>query len=50
MKNQKEKSEWMQERMDKGYSFRYFKGVVDGEKINVSVLCIETGEEFYFDW
>lgn len=50
MKNQKEKSAWMNERMAKGYSFIYFKGIVNGEKINVGVECVETSEQFDFEW
>lgn len=50
IKNKKEKSEWMNERTKKGYSFRYFKGEVFGEIMNVGVLCVETHEEFLFDW
>ena len=50
MKNKKEKSVWMNERMAKGYSFIYFKGIVNNEKINVGVECVETGEQFDFQW
>ena len=53
------KNKWMQERMDKGYSFVYTKGQVPGAKYddgtpererNVAVECIETGERFKFLW
>ena len=47
MKNEAEKAKWMNERMAKGYSFRYCK---NANGLNVSVLCIETKEEFIFDW
>ena len=47
MKNESEKTKWMNERMEKGYSFRYCK---NSDRLNVSVLCVETEEEFYFDW
>ena len=47
MKNEAEKAKWMNERIEKGYSFRYCK---NSDRLNVSVLCIETKEEFFFDW
>ena len=47
MKNEAEKSKWMNERIEKGYSFRYCK---NSDGLNVSVLCVETKEEFYFHW
>ena len=47
MKNEAEKTKWMNERMEKGYSFRYCK---NSDRLNVSVLCVETKEEFFFDW
>jgi len=50
MKNKKEKEVWMNERMAKGYSFVYNKGTVNGVKMNVEVVCINTGENFLFDW
>ena len=50
MKNQKAKEKFMNERLKKGYSFTYFKGLVKGTKMNIGVKCIETGEQFYFDW
>ena len=43
--NEKEKSEWMNERMNKGYSFRYLK---NDYHINIGIVCIETKEEFDF--
>lgn len=50
MINQDEKSKWMQERMDKSYSFIYHKGELEGYvgKINIGVTCIETNEFFCF--
>lgn len=50
--NEKEKSKWMNERMSKGYSFRYEKGNIDGYDypINIGVECMETGEFLRFDW
>ena len=36
--------------MEKGYSFTYYKGIVKGVKMNTGVKCIETGEQFYFQW
>jgi hypothetical protein len=60
MINKSEKSKWMDERMAKGYSFTYTKGIVPGgcysdgtpEKHgrNVSVTCVEDGCVFNFDW
>ena len=50
MKNRKAKEEWMNDRMAKGYSFTYYKGLVKGVRMNIGVKCIETGEQFYFDW
>ena len=47
MKNNVEKEKWMNERIAKGYSFRYFK---NSDRLNVGVLCVETKEEFSFDW
>ena len=47
MKNETEKSKWMNERIEKGYSFRYCK---NADRLNVSVLCVETKEEFFFVW
>jgi hypothetical protein len=45
-----EKREWMNDRMSKGYSFRYVKGLVDGHDgpINIGVECVETDEFFPF--
>lgn len=49
--NKKEKSKWFDERLDKGYSFCYFKGFVPRVGIiNIGVRCFETQEEFYFHW
>ena len=52
MINWEEKSKWMQERMDKGYSFTYHKGEIEGYsgKINIGVSCDETEEFFCFIW
>ena len=49
MKDQNVKEKWMNDRMEKGYSFTYYKDVVNGENINTGVKCVETGEQFYFD-
>ena len=43
--NEKERSKWMDERMAKGYSFRYFK---NEKRENVGVFCVETKEEFSY--
>lgn len=50
MLNKEEKSKWMDERMAKGWSFKYNKGIVNGERMNVSVTCIEDNQTFVFDW
>jgi len=50
MKNEAEKIAWMNERMDKGYSFEYIKGIVFNEYMNVGVLCVDDQETFYFLW
>ena len=43
--NEKERSKWMDERMAKGYSFRYLK---NEKRENVGVFCVETQEEFNY--
>ena len=43
--NEKERSKWMDERMAKGYSFRYLK---NEKRKNVGVFCVETKEEFNY--
>lgn len=43
--NEKEKSDWMNERMSKGYTFRYHK---NNDGVNRSISCIETKETFTF--
>ena len=48
--NKKEKQKWMNSRMKKGYQFRFCKGICLGENVNVSIVCVETGEEFYLRW
>ncbi len=48
LKNNTEKSEWMNERVDKGYSFRYIKNKT--LNLNVSIVCVETKEMFHFIW
>lgn len=59
MLNEAEKRKWMQQRMDKGFSFVYTKGHVPGatyedgtpeKERNIMVECIETGDKFKFLW
>lgn len=50
MKNDKEREIWMNNYMSKGYSFSYIKGLVNSEKINIAVKCIEANEIFNFIW
>lgn len=59
MLNAQAKSQWMDERMAKGYSFTYEKANVPGatysdgtpeQERNIAVVCIETGERFKFLW
>jgi|GEM_PF-5054323 len=48
MNNREELAKWRQPRMDKGYSFTYNKGIVNGKNQNVSITCIEDNETFEF--
>jgi len=43
--NEKERSKWMDERIEKGYSFCYLK---NEKRENVGVFCVETQEEFNY--
>lgn len=59
IKNDKERSEWMNERMAKGYSFVYAKsnypvwdedqGKFIEQRINSAVRCVDTGEVFNYE-
>jgi hypothetical protein len=50
LKNRKEKTKWMNQRMKKGYSFIYEKGLVNGEMINKTILCVDTEEILDLEW
>ena len=50
LKNKKAKEKWMNERMEKGCSFIYKKGIVNGERINIMIICVETEEWFDLEW
>ena len=43
--NEKERSKWMDERMEKGFSFLYLK---NEKRENVGVFCVETEEKFNY--
>jgi hypothetical protein len=40
----------MNRRLEYGYSFKYVKGLVNKEKVNIGVECIETGEFLPFHY
>lgn len=41
---------WIDERVDKGHTFKYIKGVLFGHTCNTSVQCVETGEHFTIEY
>lgn len=40
----------MNERIKKGYSFIYVKGMFNGCRINKEIICIDTDEIFELMW
>jgi hypothetical protein len=46
LNNEEEHNKWMNDRMSKGYSFKYIKGK---HRLNIKVICVETKEEFILD-
>ena len=47
-----EKAAFMNERMAKGYSFRYIKGKIDNcdTIVNIGIECVDTNEFFPFQY
>lgn len=48
--NKPEKSRWMNERIKKEYNFIFEKDWVNGEYLNVKIICVETKETFDMKW
>ena len=44
-----EKSDWMNDRMEENCSFEYIKGMINGERINIGIFCVDTKEFFPFN-
>ena len=48
--NVEERNKFVAERIQQGHSFKYIKGFVNNERMNVGMECNETGEQFAFEW
>ncbi len=49
-KNKSNYDSWIDERVDKGHTFKYIKGVLFGHSCNTSVQCVETGEQLTIEY
>ena len=49
-KNKSKGESWINERIAKGYTFKYSTGVLFSVECKTKVQCIETGEEFNFEY
>lgn len=49
-KNKSKNENWLNDRIEKGHTFKYVQGVLFGITCNTSIQCVETGEQLTIEY